>query len=210
MLKGYNPTTPKETIKMFKEVLLAKEKSVTKRDVDILESVVALFKKIEHNREYEVKGKDVDKLIADAEYYLKKIKKMFEEITDEKTKESIVSAYTELITQLQTLPGLGEVGEEEIFKKFEKEFIKSGKMPSFVKASLKSMVKAKADFDKGKITITEVNKALKEVRNVHSEIRDFKNKQMANDFGRKRLIFNYDENKLSEIIKYDSKTYLLD
>ncbi len=34
MLKGYNPTTPKETVRMFKEVLLAKEKCVSKDDVE--------------------------------------------------------------------------------------------------------------------------------------------------------------------------------
>ena len=72
------------------------------------------------------------------------------------------------------------------------------------------MVKARADFDKGTLTVTEVNKTLKEVRNVYAEIREYKNKQMANDFGRNRLIFNYDENKMAEIIKYDSKTYLID
>ncbi len=210
MLKGYNPTTPKETVKMFKEVLLAKEKSVTKKDVETLENVVALFKKIEHNRDYEVKGAEVDKLIKDSEDYLKNIKKMFEQMSEEKTKESILTSYAELLSQLRTLPGLSEATEKDIFAKFEKDFVKSGKMPSFVKDSVKSMMKAKSDYEKGTLTVTEVNKTLKEVRNVFSEIRDFKNKQMANDFGRKRLIFNYGENKLAEIIKYDSKIYLLD
>ena len=210
MLKGYNPTTPKETVKMFKEVLLAKEKCVSKKDVETLEKTVALFKKIEHNREYEVKGADVDVMIKDAELFLKNIKKMFEEITEEKTKESIISNYTGLLSEIRNLPGFADVKEDKVFAKVEKDLIKSGKIPSFVKSSLKSISKAKADYDKGKITATEVNKALKEVRNVLTEVREHRNKIMAQDFGRKRFLFNYDKDKLAEIINYEDKNYLLD
>lgn len=210
MLKGYNPTTPKETVRMFKEVLLAKEKSVSEKDVEILENTVALFKKIEHNREYEIKGKDIDKYIKDAETYLKNIKKMFEQITEEKTKESIISTYTEVLNQIRSLNGFAEISESELFAKFETELVNSGKMPSFVKDSVKSLLKAKADFEKGSITVTEVNKVLKEARNILAEIREYRNKNLANDFGRKRLLFNYGKDKLAEIINYDGKTYLLD
>ena len=210
MLKGYNPTTPKETIKMFKEVLLAKEKLVTEKDVEILEETIGLFKKIEHDKEFVVTGKDVDRLIKNAEDYLKHIKAIFEEISNEKTKDSILSAHLELLNQIRTLPGYSDLSEKVIFDKFEVEYIKSGKVPAFVKDSLLSFLKAKSDYDKGKITLTEVNKVLKEARNVMSEIKDFRDRKLMSDFGKKKLILKYAENKNAEIINYDNKVYLID
>lgn len=210
MLKGYNPTTPKETVKMFKEVLLAKEKLVTEKDVEILEETIGMFKKIEHDKDLVVTGKDVDRLIKNAEDYLKHIKTIFEEISEQKTKDSIVSAYNELLTQIRTLPGYSEISEKTILDKFEIDYVKAGKLKAFVKESLSSFVKAKSDYDKGKITVTEVNKVLKEVRNIMSEIKDYRDRKLMNEFGKKKLVLRYDEKKMAEIINYENKIYLIE
>jgi len=210
MLKGYNPTTPKETVKMFKEVLLAKEKCVSQKDVDTLENTVKMFKKLAHDKETKVTGKDVDKMIKDAETFLDRIKKMFEEISDEKIKESIVSSYNEFLNQIRTLPGFADVKEKEILSKFMKEYIDSGKLPSFVKAAVKSIEKAKKDYDSGKSTPTEINKVLKEIRNVLSEIKEYRDTKVLSDLNNKKLIFTYDENKGAELINYNASLYLID
>ena len=210
MLKGYNPTTPKETVKMFKEVLLAKEKSISKKDVEILENTVRMFKKLEHDKETVVEGKDVDMMIKDAENFLKDIKKMFEEITDEKTKDSIISSYNELLNQIRTLPGFSEVLEKDIFVKFEKDYLSSGKLPTFVKSSLKSVLKAKGDYEKGKITVTEVNKVLKEARNIMSEIKSYRDSSIMSEISKRKLVLSFGEGKNAELINYGGKIYLLD
>lgn len=210
MLKGYNPTTPKETIKMFKEVLLAKERSISAKDVETLENTIKLFKEIEHNKDTKISGKDVDKMIKDAEDFLKNIKKMFEEITEDKTKESILTSYNELLTQIRTLPGYFEQSEKDIFKTFEKDYISSGKLPAFVKKSLNSFIKAKTDYESGKITVTEVNKVLKEARNVMSEIKIYREKHILSQLNSRKITLSYDENKNAELINYDNKIYLLD
>jgi len=142
--------------------------------------------------------------------YLSKIKKMFEEITEDRTKESVMTSYTELLTQIRTLPGFANEDEKSIFKKFEKEYIKSGKLPSFVKESLNSLVKAKADFDKGKITVTEVNKVLKEVRNILTEIKSFRDKNYLKELTNKKLVLSYGENKTFELVNFGDLVYLID
>ncbi len=210
MLKGYNPTTPKETVKMFKEVLLAKEKSISQKDVNTLENAVKTFKELEHNKEKTITGKDLDNMIKDAEDFLKNIKKMFEQITEERTKESIISSYNELVTQIRTLPGFADTSEKEIFKKFEDELIRAQKLPAFVKKSLENSLKAKSDYEKGKITITEVNKVLKEMRNVLSEIKEYRDKNVLSEVNSKKLMIRYDENKSAELFSYDKKTILVD
>ncbi len=210
MLKGYNPTTPKETVKIFKEVLLAKDKIITQKEVKTLEEAVAMFKKIEHDKTVEVKGVDIDKALVNAEDFLQKIKKMFEEVTEERTKDSVVTAYSELLTQMRTLPGYKELDETKLLKKFSAEFVETKKLPSFVKVALDSINKAKKDYDSGKITVTEVNKILKEIRNVLTEIKEYREKNALSEVNRKKLIITYNKDKTAELLCMDSKTYLND
>lgn len=210
MLKGYNPTTPKETVRMFKEVLLQKEKSISAKDVEAFEHAVKMFKEIEHNRDTEVSGKEIDKMIKDADAYLQHIKKMFEEISEERTKESIVSSYNELLNQIKVLPGLSDKKDKELVSAFEKEYLDSGVFPSFVKSSFKEIQKAKSDYDKDKISGTEVNKVLKEIRNVLSEIKSYREKSFLSEANRKKLFLYYDKDKMVEVLLYESRTYMFD
>lgn len=210
MLKGYNPTTPKETVKMFKEVLLEKEKSITEKDFKILEHSVKMFKEIEHKKDTKVSGKDVDKMLTDAESYLKKMKDMFEKISEEKIKDSIMTTYNELLNQIRQLPGYTELDETKLIREFKKDYIVSKKLPSFVKDSFDGVIKAKKDYDKGSITTTEVNKAIKEMRNILAEIKEFRDKILLSEANRRKVTLTYNGTGSAEIIDYDSKVYLQD
>lgn len=210
MLKGYNPTTPKETVKMFKEVLLEKDKDVTKKDVATLEHAVKMFKAIEHDKSLKVSGKEVDDMISDAEKYLDNMKKMFEDVTEQRTKDSLMSSYNELLNQMRTLPGLFELEEKKLLAEFQKQYVEAKKLPSFVKKSFAGILKAKDDYDKGSISITEVNKILKEVRNVLTEIKSYRDKSLLDEVNRRRLVLTYDGKGTLELLNYENQTYLLD
>jgi uncharacterized protein (UPF0332 family) len=210
MLKGYNPTTPKETVRMFRDVLLEKEETLTEEDVKTLEENVQLFKDIEHNKDLKLKGEDLDRMIENAEEYLKKIKNLFEEISEQRTKDSIVSSYNELIHQIRSLPGMGEVEDERVIEVFEEEYVKKGEMPGFVKESLNDIKQAKEDYDEGKSSTTEVNKVLKEIRNVLAEVKEHRDKSLLNEANRKKLTFYYDDSHMAELLAYDDSVYLFD
>ncbi len=209
MLKGFSPTTPKETIKMFKDVLLEKEKSITKAEYETLEKTIKKFKEIEHNREAKLTGAELDKFIADGEKFLEKIKKMFEKISEDKTKDSIVFSYNELLNQIRSLPGYSQINDTELFKLFEKEYVDSGKLPPFIKKSLTNFQKAKQDYDKGKATNTEINKVLKEARNIMAEIKNYRDTNLLSEINDKKIILKYDENKSAELLNSDGNIYLL-
>ena len=211
MLKGYNPTTPKETVKMFKEVLLAKEKCITQTESDILEDVVMTFKKLEHNddKSFILKGGDIDKHLKNNEKFLKKIKKLFEEITEEKTKESISNSYNEMLSQIRNIEGFSDLDEKSLIKKFEDEIIKKNKVASFVKKSLKSILKAVKDFESGKLNTTEIYKVQKEMNLVTGEIKDYIHRNMMTDISKRRFSFTYNDGKIGEIICYDNIYYLI-
>lgn len=210
MLKGYNPTTPKETVKILRESLLEKEKIVSEEDVETLDASLKLWKELEHNKNIELSGEELDKRIKKAEKFLQNIKKLFEKIADEKVKESVVTSYNEFVNQIGQLPEFSNLEEKELLKSFEEEFIKGGKLPSFTKESFKNIVKAKEDYDKGKIGVTEVNKTLKEIRNVLAEVKTFRDRNILSEVNRRKLSFMYDKDGSAELFNYDGKIYLFD
>ena len=210
MLKGYNPTTPRETVRMFKEVLLGKEGIVSEKDVSVLENTVNKFKEIEHDKNLTITGGEVDQMLTDAEEYLKNIKNIFEEISEERTKESIMNSYNELLSQIRTLPGFSDLSESGVFEKFRKEYVDTGRVPGFVSSSLENIWRAKNDYYGGKITVTEVNKVLKEIRNVLAEVKSYKNRDLSGEVEDKKMTMRTSDDRTFELFNYDEQFYLLD
>ena len=210
MLKGYNPTTPKETIKMFEEVLLKKEKIISQKELDILKTIVKTYKGIEHNKELIIKGQDIDKFLEDTEYYLKKIKKLFEDITDEKVKESFSKLFEEFEDALKNLFESEKKKEINfLVKKLNLDYIKTSKIPSFVESSIKNILKTKKDFDTKKVTITEINKCIKELKVIIKEIKNLKEDMKLTFFqNQKRMFFRCEKNRSYELFKFDKVIYI--
>jgi len=209
MLKGYNPTTPKETIQMFEDVLLKKEKIITKRDLNILSDIVKMYKGIEHDKNMIVKGSDVDKMLVDTEYYLEKIKKIFDEITKTKTTESFMILYSDLINELKKIENLNSNNDEKLLNEFSTKFIKTSKVPGFIINSIKSIKKAKKDYDLKKISITEINKVVKEIKVFLTELKTLQNdelKVLTNNL--KKLNFLDENSNVYELFNYEEKTYI--
>lgn len=201
MLWGFNPTTPKETVELFRDVLYNKEQVITEKELKTLETIRELFKNIEHDENYKVSGKEIDKLMKDSESFLKKIKKLFEKTSEERTKDSILSIYNEIMGSLKEL-GI----EEDILNNFE-SFVKENKLPSFTVKSLKQVMKSKEDYDNGKLTVSEVNKAIKEGRNLLSELKKVKEEQMLKLEKSKKLIIRTGD-ELYELKNIDGYIYL--
>lgn len=210
MMKGFNPTTPKETLKIFKEVLVDKDKVITQKDYDNFEEAVKLFKSLEHDKDTKVSGKDLDRMLKNADGFLAMIKKMFDAITEDKTKDSFNNAYSEFISQISQLPKFDGFSEKDLVKNFESEYVGSGRLPSFTKDSIKSIKKAKIDFDKKKITSIEVNKVLKEIRNLLSELKSLRDANILIEGNSRKLSLIYDDSKSCELFMFDNKIYLID
>jgi uncharacterized protein (UPF0332 family) len=210
MMKGFNPTTPKETLKIFKEVLVDKDKAITQKDYDNFEEAVKLFKSLEHDKDTKVSGKELDRMLKNADGFLAMIKKMFDAITEDKTKDSFNNAYSEFISQISQLPKFDGLSEKDLVKTFESEYVDSGRLPSFTKNAIKSIKKAKIDFDKKKITSIEVNKVLKEIRNLLSELKSLRDANILIEANSRKLSLIYDDSKSCELFMFDNKIYLID
>ncbi len=160
MLYGLSPPTPKETVRLLEEVFVKKEKILEQKYVDILENIRLKFKEIEHGKLKEIKGVEVDKLSEDAELYLKRIKKLFDQISRKKETESINKIYEDClsITQeaLEKKVAINKVVEEI------KQYTVENKLPENLSEILKGIIQAKKDFDQKKLVKAESDKVLRE------------------------------------------------
>tara|TARA_Y100000310_G_scaffold343694_1_gene452531 strand:- start:873 stop:2660 length:1788 start_codon:yes stop_codon:yes gene_type:complete len=155
MMYGLPPPTHKETPKVFKEIFHDKEKLIETKYVKILEKAVSNFKEYEHGTLKEIKGEEIDKLLKDTEDYLKRMKKLREEIEkvyNKKTIEELEKEVSQLLTNL-----FGKKSKKELIELFEKELVKKGKIPSNMLTVLKEVEKVTQDFKKGKAKKKEID-----------------------------------------------------
>ncbi len=82
MLYGVPPPTPKETPEVLEEIFVKKEKMLEKEYVDILKNNVNVRKRIEHGELKGLTGTELDKLVKNAEKFLKRINKLFTQIEE--------------------------------------------------------------------------------------------------------------------------------
>lgn len=175
MMQGLAPPTPKETVRLFREVFVEKEKIVEKKYADILEEIVQVFKDYEHAKVKpgDIDGKELDRLSKNAIDFIKKLKEMREQIEKRTQEKSISQVYQDVFGMLEAV--LGKKTESAILKEFEEELVKKGKMPQKFLEGLKLIIKTKKEFEelikdkKKKLTVKEVSE-IENARKVASEI----------------------------------------
>ena len=155
MMYGLPPPTHKETPKVFKEIFHDKEKLIEKKYVKILEKAVSNFKEYEHGTLKEIKGEEIDRLLKDTEDYLKRMKKLREEIVKVYNKKTVEEIGKEVSQLLENL--FGKKSKKEQTELFEKELIKKGKIPANMLTVLKEIEKVTQDFKKGKAKKKEID-----------------------------------------------------
>jgi len=167
MLYGIPPPTPKETPDVMREIFVKKEKLIEEEYVKILERNIQMRKDLEHGNKKELTGVEVDKLLHDSERYLKRLDKLFKEIQKIKEEESVVQTYDNIVTIIRDvlrLEGIDKVDDLELIRIFEDELISKGKIPAKFLRILNGIIKAKNDYDTGKLTKAEVDRVKKDSR----------------------------------------------
>ena len=142
MIYGLTPSTPKETVKAFREIFVTKEKLIEAKYADILEEIVIkYYKGFEHGKIKKISGQELDKLTKGAiDYYarLKDLRKQIEKRVEEK---SISKIYGDVLGMLK--PMLNKEKETEIVKEFENKMIKTGKFPKKYLENLKVLIRVR-------------------------------------------------------------------
>jgi predicted nucleotidyltransferase/uncharacterized protein (UPF0332 family) len=132
MLYGLPPTNVKETVAEMRRVFVEKEKLIEKKYVDILEEImITYYKGYEHEKIKEVTGKDVDRLMKNADDYLKRLKELRKDLEKEMQKKSFDEAYENVFKMMRSL--FGDKSENALIDLYEKEVVGTGKAnPKFI------------------------------------------------------------------------------
>jgi predicted nucleotidyltransferase/uncharacterized protein (UPF0332 family) len=184
MLYGIPPPAPKETCSLLREVFVKKEGLLEEEYVKILENVLKIRKDIEHGIKKEVTGKELDKLIADSEKYMKRLKRLFTQIEKVKEEENMINIYDTMQTVLRDvlkLEGVETAAEAELAEIFEEKLIAAGKIPAKYLRTLHELVKAKGKYDAGKLGKTEVEKVRKDSNDLLRFLIDYMNRKRARE-----------------------------
>ena len=171
MMYGLPPPTHKETPKVFKEIFHDKEKIVEKRYIEILEKAVKNFKEYEHGNLKEISGAEIDKLLKDTEDYIKRMKKLREDIEKRYQKRTVEEIEKEVSTLLSNL--FGKKSKKELVELFGKELVKKGKMPQKMLTVLKTIEKVNQDFKKNKAKQKDIEDARKDAAILINHLIDY-------------------------------------
>lgn len=211
MLYGVAPPTPKETPTVLREVFVKKLNLLEDEYVKILENNIKVRKELEHQAKKSLTGSEVDKLVSDANKFLVRIKKLFKQIDNIKEQESLIYTYDTTITivrDILRLEGIDKVVEEGILKVFEKEMIDTGKMPHKYLRNIDQVIKAKKDYDSGKLTKTDIANVKKTSTDLHKFLVEYIQRKRGKEVERARIRVKYGK-QFGEILLLGDKAFII-
>ncbi|PIN85887.1 hypothetical protein COV19_07390 [Candidatus Woesearchaeota archaeon CG10_big_fil_rev_8_21_14_0_10_44_13] len=211
MLYGIPPPTPKETPELMREILVKKEKLLEEKYVAILEKVIKVRKDIEHGTKKDLTGRELDELLTSSEDFLKRIKDLFTQIEKMKEEESMLHIYETAVTIIRDvlkLEGIERVKAEEVIKLFETEMVHLGKIPEKFLRILNLIVKAKHDYDSGKLTKSEVENVKKQSSQFIKFMVEYMQRKRGRELERARIRIKHG-NRYGEVILLDKVAFII-
>ena len=211
MLYGVPPPTPKETPELLRELFVKKEKIFDEADVKTLEKVLVTRKSMEHGTKKSVSGKEVDDLLEGVEKYLKNLKKLFERIDELKERESIVESYETVVTVARDVlrfEGVIKVKDADVPKTFQSAVVDKGSLPAKVGRQLADIFKAKAEYDKGRLTKAETQSAKKVSRELLKELVEHLQRKRGRELERTKLRVKHGD-RYGEVILLGKRAFII-
>jgi uncharacterized protein (UPF0332 family) len=212
MLYGFPPPAPSETADLMQELFVKKEKMLEEEYITILRNNIKIRKDLEHGVKKELSGKELDGLLNDAEKFLKRVKKLFEEIQHIKEEESILKIYDTTSTVVRdalSLEGRKAIEEEKLAKNFEDALINTGKVPSKFLRTLHDLAKAKKDYDEKSLTKAEIDNVKKEANEFIRFMVEHIQRKRGREIERAKIRVKYANDKYGEVILLDDVAFII-
>ncbi|MBW3014437.1 nucleotidyltransferase domain-containing protein [Candidatus Woesearchaeota archaeon] len=211
MLYGIAPPTPAETIRVMNEIFVEKEKLLEKSYVDIMRKIRDYYKGLEHGEIREVSGKEIDQLLADADKYLKRINRLFEQISKLKAEENLLEIYNNtktIVRDILNVEGVKEARAEQMMDLFKSHIIDKGKIPDKFLEILKEIFNAKKDYDEGNLTRTDIMKIRKDFRLFVNTLVEYMQRKRGYELERSRIRVKHGD-KFGEVILLDDHAFII-
>lgn len=211
MLYGLPPPTPKETPTLIREVFVKKEKIFEESHVKVLEKVLKTRKDIEHGKKKHVTGKEIDELLEGSEKYLKRLKKLFDQINEIKEKESIRETYESIVTitrDVLRFEGVKTVKDQSLLTSYKANVIEKGLLPEKTHRLLKEIIDAYKDYKKGKLTPSETKAAKKTGRELVRILVEHIQRKRGKELERARIKVKHGK-RFGEVYLLDKKAFII-
>jgi predicted nucleotidyltransferase/uncharacterized protein (UPF0332 family) len=211
MLYGVPPPTPKETPDVMRDLFVRKEKLLEEEYVKILEAVIATRKMLEHGDKKDFTGREIDALLKDSERYLKRIEKLFTRIQKIKEEESMLHIYDGVVTMIRDvlrMESIERVDDLEIVKIFEDELISQGKIPAKFLRILNAIIKAKKDYDTGRLTKAEVERVKKDSEQFIKFLVEYMQRKRGKELERAKIRVKHG-NRYGEVLLFGEEAFII-
>ncbi|HLC85986.1 MAG TPA: hypothetical protein VJG30_01740 [Candidatus Nanoarchaeia archaeon] len=212
MLYGIAPPTPKETIELMEEIFVKKEKLLEKKYVDILSKIRKYYKDIEHGTIKDVKGREIDELLQDAEDYIKRIKKLFDQIQTTRDKESIEEMHNTCMSVIEDALKVNNIevkNKSQLASLFKKNLIEGKKIfPDKHLEVLKLITDTKNNSKNKAINWAELEKIRREARLFTKSIIEYVQRKKGYELERAKIRFKYGD-KYGEAILLEKIAYIV-
>ncbi len=211
MLYGIPPPTPKETPEIMKDIFVKKEKMLEDEYIDILERNIKVRKDLEHGTKKDLSGEEIDKLLKDAEKYLKRLEELFKDIEKKKEEESVMHSYESIVTVVRDIlkmEGMAKVKDLDMIKMFEEEIVHKGLIPEKYLRILKDIEKAKKDYDNKKLTKAEVQSVQKDSRELLRFLVEYIQRKRGIELEKTRLRVKHGK-KFGEVVLLGKKAFII-
>jgi len=211
MLYGVPPPAPKETADLMRDIFVRKEKLFEESYVKILEDNIKIRKDIEHGTKKDMTGKEVDELLRHGEKYLKRIKRLFTQIEKMKEEESVVHIYDNVVTivrDILRLEGVERVEDKDILTIFEREMVTLGRIPAKYLRILDIIIKAKKDYEIGRLSKTEVDTVRKKSRELVKFLVEYMQRKRGRELERTKIRVKHGK-RYGEVILLDKIAYII-
>ena len=208
MLSGSPPPTHKETPSLMEKIFVTKEKLLKKSEVAVLAKLVNLFRDYEHDPKMTIKGAEIDKLIKDSDVYIKRLQGLRKQIEKRAHEKTIEQVYSEIFNLLEAV--IKKKGQANLVSEFE-ELVKQGKLTQKHSRILGEIIKAKADFKKGKLNSHKVDEARKNANILINELMDYSQRTELMSMEKSRMRIRYKlngKNIIAEILHTNDASFL--
>ncbi len=211
MLYGLPPPTPKETPSLLREIFVKKEKIFEEVHVKTLERILKIRKDIEHGNKRAVSGKEIDELLDGAEKFLKRLKKLFEQIDELKEKESVIDTYDHVLTVIRDVlrfEGVDEVKDADIHKIFVATMTNRGILPAKTARILADVIKAHKDYKAGKLTKSETQAVKKSSRELVKILVEYLQRKRGRELERTKIRVKHG-NRYGEVLLLNNEAFII-
>ncbi|MCL6500876.1 MAG: nucleotidyltransferase domain-containing protein, partial [Candidatus Pacearchaeota archaeon] len=186
MLYGLPPPTPKEIQQgLFRKVFVEKEKLLEKKYADILEKIVTIYKKYEHEEIKTISGKEIDELLEESKIYLERLKQLMEQIEKRASEQEILQTYNTVFGLLESI--LGKVKEASMLRRFEEEIIRKAKLSPRSLLLLRKIVEIKKKYSAGKTTRQDLLEMQKAAHELISELIEYTQRRELMEIERSKI-----------------------